>query len=122
VTHEDALRVGEECRQAALNCLRLGLTGLPACPPAHVGVGKKHNMECKSHCKAPLVKWKLYQDGNRVRTSCERQIDDIQKVGDVKGLHQWLADRRRSGGRQSSRKDFVVSSQRQETGVNGRRC
>lgn len=62
MSHEDALRAGDECRRAALDGLRRGLCLIPCCPPDHVGVRPKHAGDCGSPGKAPLVRWKEFQD------------------------------------------------------------
>ena len=40
----------------------MGWPVLPLCPPDHVGVGREHGRTCKSRGKAPLVRWKEYQE------------------------------------------------------------
>jgi putative DNA primase/helicase len=52
---------GRACLAAALDYLARGWSVLAACPPNHVGVGKRHAKECGSPGKRPWHSWKQYQ-------------------------------------------------------------
>jgi hypothetical protein len=56
----------------------------------------------------------------RVGSSLELQIDDVEKLGDVQGLHEWLADRRGSGLGYRLGEDFVIAAEGDKTGVDRR--
>jgi hypothetical protein len=70
--HEEALREGEACFDAALKYESLGLSVLQLCPPDHVGVGKGHGKGCCSPGKVPFGLWKEFQS----RRATDQQIRD----------------------------------------------
>jgi hypothetical protein len=59
--HAAALTAGGECLAAALDYVARGWPAIPCCPPDHMGVGRNHAAECKTHGKFPLVSWKEFQ-------------------------------------------------------------
>ncbi len=77
--HEDALRDGRACLEAALGYLAGSWSVLGICPAHHSGVGKSHGKTCASPGNRPWPnggQWKEYQERLPTTTEVEQWWQD----------------------------------------------
>jgi hypothetical protein len=80
------------CLAAALDYLARGWSVVAVCPPDHAGCSPKHLQHCKRPGKAPLGRWKHYQDRLPTQAEVEKMWRDHPNanvglvLGPVSGL------------------------------------
>jgi hypothetical protein len=90
--HQEALRAGAECLEAALDYQRRGWPALAVCPPNHASVGKTHARNCNSPGKAPWGEWKEFQTRPPTEAELRRKWRDNPQLnvgmatGEIIGL------------------------------------